>query len=313
MQVTKSKGTGTKSLYTGFFEAKVIAINPNMHQVAKMFGKEVEDDQEEIKYEGTSATGGDEYVVIAPWVEAQTPEKQKFKIPFYFVNKPMVWPTSKKLQFVSCTGDNGSADSLEELQEWFTHFQDFKTKENQADKQVRQAVEGEANWYKFLKPWLSKIKFSTITTNILMDTKELFSNVNKYVKGEYNSLITATGDDSTIGNIVVLAYVQTKENKEGELVHQQKFYSEYLGPQVKDGSRWIKTISALNLAINTNNWKSFEKFYTQLVGEHGCKGTYTLTMLQPFDPSQTLVASNDIIAKETTDAVTANDIEDLEF
>jgi hypothetical protein len=294
MQVTKSKGTGSKSLYVGIFSAKVIAINPTTEEISALFGKEADPEKEETKYEGTSTTGtNDEYVVIAPWVEVtSTEEHQKFKIPFYLVDKPMVWPKSGKLQFVSSTGDNGSADSAANLQDWFTHYQDFKTKENTADKVVRQAIEGEANWYQFLKPWLSKVKFSDPATNILFDSKKLFRNVDKYVNDEYRALLKMDSEETLIGEIVGLAYVVTKE-KDGVISHQQKFWGTFLGPQVKDGSRWIATMNAVNTAMSTGNWKTLDKWHKGITDlEHGCKGHYKLELLQPFVEGEYQAAGN---------------------
>jgi len=306
MELVKQTNTGSGGkLFTGIFSAKVIAINPDRAAVAEMYNSTVDPEKKELEYEGKSKDG-DEQIQIVPWVEITSSEftGQKFRIPYYITDKLMIWPTSKKLQFVSQTGDNGSADSLENLQDWFTHFQDFKSKENTADKIVRQGLSGEADWYKFLKPWLSNVKFSDPATNILFDSKKLFRNVDKYITDEYRALLKLSKEDSLTGEIVILAYVQTKE-KDGQLVHQQKFWPEILGRQVKDGSRYSPTMQVVNSAVSTGNWKGgLEKWHKQITDvEHGCKGSYTMGLLTEFDAAtfqqstnNTFIPATDIIA-----------------
>lgn len=296
MQIAKQAGTGERKYWTGFFAADVLTLNPNKEEVAAMFGKDVTEDQKENSYEGKTEKG-EEYVTICPWVEADTPEKQKFRIPFYITDKAMIWPNSKKPQFVSQIGKHSTAENEKLLPEFFTNFQDFKTKENTAPCYVRPALEGEANWYAFLRVWLAKAKYSTPDTNILFDAKKLFRNVDKFVADEYRALLIQTGDDKMTGKIVCLAYVTTKE-KDGELKYTQKFYSEFLPETMKDGSRWVKTMALINLCISSGNWKPMQKFYDSLTGEHGCKGSYTLTALQPFDPSQHQEATNIVFKQE---------------
>jgi hypothetical protein len=283
MEITRQKpgsGSGEGKKYIGIFSAKVIAVNPDRATIASIYGTDVDPEKEEIKYE--SSKDGVEQVQIVPWVEADTPEKQKFRIPHYITDQPMVWPTSKKNQYVSSVGDNATADSEENLQDWFRYFTDFKTKEKTGDKIVRHGLSGEADWYKFLKPWLSKVKFSDPATNILFDSKKLFRNVDKYVNDEYRSHLLAGPDETYIGNVVILAYVVTKE-KDGQLVQQQKFWSEILPPQVRDNGRPVDTMKVVNIGISTGNWGPLKKWVEKITDtEHGCKGHYKLEPLQPF-------------------------------
>lgn len=294
MQLTKkAASSGDRKLFTGFFSGKVIGVNPSKEQLGELLGFEPSAEMEEIKYDGETDKG-DSFVTLSFWLEASTPEKQKFNARFRIVDKPLISEKSGKKAFVNQSGMQTWCDDESNLPEWFTKFSD-KNKKPIADKIVRESMQGEAGLYTFLKAWLGKVSFYDQATNILVDKKKLFRSVDKFIADQFLPLMKATEDEVLIDNVVALATVYTTE-KDGEVKQYQNIYQEYLGQTM------MKKIS---LSMSTNSWqadKVTKKFYDQLTGEHGCKDSYTLTMLQDFDPASCLAATNDLMKVDAASA-----------
>ena len=280
MNIKKKESSGDfeKDLYTGIFSGKCIAINPDKSELSTILGFDLED---EPTYEGKDAKGN-EFVALSFWLQPDLPDFPAFNARFRLVDVPMMSEKTGKQQYINQTGGSGWADKKENLQEWFTKFQKEEPKKSGkyvsiANKIVRESIQGEAQLYIFLRALLGKVSFYDIETDIMIDKKSLFRNVDKYVKDKYLPLIKAKGEDSLVTPVVALATVYTSE-KDGEIKKYQNLYQEYLGAY---------TMKNLSFAIASNNWsdKSVKKWHEQLIGEYGCKDVYTLTMLQKFDPS----------------------------
>jgi hypothetical protein len=286
MQLKKSEGQSKKQLYTGFFSGKVVAINPTKEELADLLGYELKDDATDIKYEGQTEKGED-FINISFWLEADTPEKQKFNARFRIVDKPLISQNSGKQQFVNQTGGSTWVDDEKNLPEWFTKYMG-KDKKPTKDKQTRAALQGEANLYVFMRAWLTGVDFFDADNSVFLDMKKAFRNLDKTVNDEYRSLLKVTGDDKLIKNVVALATVYSTE-KDGELKMYQNLYNEFLG-------EW--QLKKINYAIQSGIWdgdKGIQKYYNQLMGEHGCKDSFTLTSLQPFDPANHQQTTNNTL------------------
>lgn len=294
MQLKRSEGSG-KKLYTGFFSGTVVAVNPTKEERADIIGYELDADAEDIKYEGKNDKDED-FVQIVFLLRSDTPEPKYFEARFRLVDKPLVSQNSGKTQWVNQTAGSTWVDDEANLPEWFTHFQD-KNKQNTADKFYREAIQGEANLYVFLRAYLGKVSFFDVDTNVLVDKARLFRNVEKYVRDEYQPLIdarlayeketdrdakAALGKELLVGTgpgPVCLATVYTKDTDEGPKMYQN-LYQEFLGGFMQ---------KKVNLAISSGNWMAddkLKKFYEQIKGEHGCKDAYTLTALQEFNADE---------------------------
>lgn len=303
MKLNRSESQG-KKLYTGFFSGKVVAVNPSKEELAELIGYELKDDAEDIKYEGTTEKG-DAFVSLSFWLKSETPEPKYFNARFRLVDKQVTSEKTGKTQFVNATAGSTWVDSEANLPDWFTHFQEGEkdNKTNVADKEHREAIQGEANLYVFLRAWLAKVEwfdYAKMTkggeepTNVLIDKNRLFRNVEEYVNEEYRWLVkqqmqydaeTNRDEKAKLAKslltapIVALACVYSTE-KDGELKMYQNLYSEYMGNYM---------LKNINLAITTGNWMTNDKtkkFYEQIKGEHGCKDAYTLTQLQDFNPDE---------------------------
>ena len=286
-----------KKLYTGIVGLKVIAVNPTKEEQAELLGYELTGDSKDLVYEGQTEKGED-YVSVVFWFEADTPEKQKFNIRFRLVNKVLVSENSGKTQWVNQSATSTWVDEEANLATWFTDFRDKNgaliTKDNKGDltgkKKTRKAIQGEANLYNFLRAWFSKVNFFSERTNILLDIDKMFRNLEKFVDSEFRSQLRA-GDDALINSVVGMIYVNTSE-KDGEVKMYQNVYGDFLS------QGQMKKIS---FALSTNNWeadKGIKKWKEQLEGKHGCNGSFTISMLQPFDAANCMQSGNDVIVHE---------------
>lgn len=303
MELHKSTSTGAKKdLWTGIASMKVIAINPTKEEIAEMLGYELKDDAKDQVYEGKTEKG-DDFVTFSFWLEADTPEKQKFNARFRLVNKPVVSEGSGKKQYVNQVAGSTWVDSEENLPQWFTEFRDKNntliTKDEIGEltgkRKVREAIQGEANFYNFLRAWFGKVNFFSERTNILMDINKIFRNLDKFANDEFCSQLKA-GNDAMITNVVALAYVYISE-KDGETKMYQNLYGEFLGA-------W--QMKKVNFAITNNNWeldKGLKKWKEQVESKYGCDGAYTLTALQPFDPNNYQQTGNEVITHEEADDI----------
>jgi hypothetical protein len=300
MKLNRSETSG-KKLYTGFFSGKVVCVNPTKEELAELIGYDLKDDAEDIKYEGETDKK-EAFVSLSFWLKSDTPEPKYFNARFRLVDKPLTSEKTGKTQFVNQTAGSTWVDEEANLPDWFTHFQegDKDNKKNVADKICREAIQGEANLYVFLRAWLGKVEwfdFKKMTkdgeepTNCLIEKDRLFRNVEAYVEDEYRWLAKAQVQLDAETNrdekakmqksmlttpVLALACVYSTE-KEGELKMYQNLYSEFLGGYL---------LKKFNLAISSGNWMNDDKtkkFYEQITGEHGCKDAYTLTQLQEFD------------------------------
>ena len=70
------------SKFVGLFEAKVVAINPNLDEMEDKLGFQTTEDSKEPEYQGESKEGNS-YLRVDFWLEEIKEEKKKFKVSFF--------------------------------------------------------------------------------------------------------------------------------------------------------------------------------------------------------------------------------------
>lgn len=315
MQLEKreSTGTGEKKLYTGIFSARVVAINASSEDRANIIGYEVKPDEKgEVKqpsYEEKDKDGN-EVVIVNFLLEGTEADKGKFfDARFRITDKEATNKDGSKYQYVNATGDSSYADSESNLLDWWTHYQEetekgSKVYKNVGDKPYRKALQGEADLMNFMKAWLSKAKI-TSGDGILLNTKALFRNVNKYVASELRPEITKDDSENVTDTVVCLATVYSKE-KDGEIKHHQNIYKEYLPGY--SGYTMKQVSTAVNSGWDKVEMKGLKKWYKAIQGEYGPRDSYTLGLLQPFSAENHIQATT-----ETMRVDTSTEVSDTEY
>lgn len=289
MKVTKSERTGEGfALKTGVFEAKVIALNPTRDQLRTLIGGEAKDDEKEFEYVKDDKNGNTQ-VSLSFWLE-DVQSGAKFNHRITITDKKMVSEKSGKQQFVNARGMSQWKDDEKNLDAWFTTATD-KDKNKIGDISYRKALQGEANFYDFLRAWGSKIDWFSVDCDVLLDTKKLFrGNVS-----EIQDLLKADPEDTLVDTVVCLAVVYIKDDEAGETKKYQNIAGVYL-PGYK-----MKNIRNL---FSNGAWGSADKAITRwksqiTEGDYAIKEAYSWSLLQDFDENH-IAATQDTIRHDTS-------------
>lgn len=118
MEVRSNKETSqdTTKLFTGVVAAKVVAMNPNKEELAKL-GVNLE---KEPEYYGKDKNEND-YGRITFYLQAKVASDVILtNISFYFTGEPRFSENTSKYQFIDANGNTAWAESIEEVQtSWF--------------------------------------------------------------------------------------------------------------------------------------------------------------------------------------------------
>lgn len=308
----KEEGQFERKLFTGFGLFDVVGCNMTREQLAKLKGyeyKEVDKDGKEIpeiSYEGRDAQNK-EYVEIV--FQLQNKMKRDIFLPakFRLYDEDATWETEgvTKCQWVNQQGGWCAVDDEKNLLEKFTKVQ-IKG-QSVADRIYRKGIRGEADLYGFLQAWLDAgVAFygeASADTNILLDVKKIFRNVDKYVRDQFTPLIGS----ENVGPVNALAIVNMKE-KDGKVNHYQGMYNSYW-PEWK--------FKSMVPCINTGNWNASDETRKSLSYlEKGLKkAAYTLGWLKEFSEADHIQAGNDTlrIEDEEDTSSTASSATDTEY
>jgi len=272
-----------KKLFVGLFLGEVEMVNPTKEQLSKYLGYELKEDAKDIEYVGEDKDGNTR-VNLSFWVKDKM-SSNKFNVRFSITDKKMKSEKSGKSQYVNQLGMSSWADEKKNLQQWFTMGKD-KDKNPTIDLQVRQAMQGEADLYDFMRCWISKVNWFSATADVLVDTKKLFrGNVD-----EIRNILTATGDDNLTGPVVLGATVYIKDGDDGKKMYQNVTTKAFL-----PGSK----MSAVRLAVTNDSWdsdKALKRFKDTLLDpEYGVKDAFKLTLLEEFNENDHQQATDSVL------------------
>lgn len=292
MKFEKSTGQGQASLSVGIFEAKVAGINLNRKDMAAWRGWETKPDEKEYEYIGEDKDKNTR-VTLSFCIEDVGTGK-KFEHRLQITDKKVTSEKSGKIQYVSQTGMSTWVDDKKNLPEWFLYFKD-KDKNTIGEADYRQAYQGEADVYEFMRNWLNKVNWFSPTTNVLLDMKKIFrGNVD-----ELRALIPTEGtpEEEVLATTTVMMATVYITEKDGEKKMYQNMARVYMpGYRIKNA----------RLAASTNSWdadKNTKRFKDSITGEYGCKDAYSLEMLKEFDESQHIQAGDAVIKIEDGDSI----------
>lgn len=301
-------------LYTGFAEAKVIAVCPDKEKLEELgFSPE-----EEPVY--TKDKDGVDSVRI-DFLFKEVKSGVIFKKAYFLENTDVCqkakedWDEDQladfvpKYQWVNQTGDSQWAADESDLPTRFTKFQkkNKSTEEVEiyGDKQYRIAKVGEADLLNFIKKWQGKFNYMSVNTNILLDLKRLFA-------GKFSELQEGVGGEFQ-DNTVELLEVRTVD-KEGEVNQYQSVWKEslpgYLMPKVRNTKFTEENISKWAAAKKTKDNPSgryltkYEQFAIDVTGEYGSKNFFELKPMVKYSAEGDLAVA---------DQPSADAVDDLPF
>jgi len=277
-------------LVTGMFKGIVRAINPTAEELAKLKGYTLKDDAKEPVYTGTDKNG-DDYVVFSFHIQSDAPDSSLWVNRQIRITNKFAQTKKGEFTFVNQTGAFSIAADIADVKEYFLYFQD-KNKNNVIDadgnpikKVYRKALIGEVDLYNFLTKWLYGVNFWSPDNNVLIDTKRVFTNVNKFIKDEYQgaldeyaAFLKMSKEEQKVqptpyaSDLVGLATVYTTD--EGK--NYQNVYKDFL-------PGWL--YGEVKAACLNSKWthKGLTYFHKQLTGEYKPKDAFKLCLLESFD------------------------------
>jgi hypothetical protein len=267
----------------GLFEAKVIAVNPNMEEYKDILGIELKEDSKALEYLGK--TDEDNIKLrIDIWLE-EVKDNEKFKVTFFLEDKEKENKDGSKYQYINAVGVCSWASDPNDLPDWF------------AKRDYRVAYVGEEDLYNFMRTWLNNLDYRDAETILEIDWKKLMKGNVKDIKSQIDGEWC-----STIGALATIKIVaKDGDTKEYQGVYNKLFLPPYSIKQFRlvDYSK-TETLNKLR-AKKTRDLKAHEKFAVNVTGEYGCKDYFTLKDLRDYNPDDNLVASDKTISEDDSD------------
>lgn len=284
---------------TGFFEGRVVAINPTKEVLEKMLGVTIEG--EEINYTSTEEIDGKEVkrCRISVWLkdEVEREGSHGYRSVNFFLKdlnrtnsiKPEEVDTKvAKKQYINSIGITTWADNVDNLHDWFK------------ERDYRVAMVGEEELYTFISCWLNKLDRKDKDTLLAFDWKRLINgNVKELtdqMNGEYD------------GTVVALVAVRVVD-KEGEKKEYEQVYSKNFMPGLKEHSTMkqirLKKVDAEFVAKAKATERKKRSMLQRFVlgvtdSQFGIKDYYSLGELEDYDPTKNPVAGDKVLAEDDT-------------
>lgn len=275
---------------TGFFEGKVVAINPSKEKIEKMLGTELDEDPVYISEEEGVAKAQ-----IVFWIkDMKAEEGQGYRSVRFFlkdvqrenkISEEDKATKVKKKQYINSIGLTTWADNSANLPEWFV------------ERDFRVAMEGEEELYGFVTAWLNQLDRKDKDTLLAFDFRRL-------IQGNIKELTELIGSDYE-GTIVCLVTVR-KVEKDGESKEYEQIYNRDFMPGFAMKQVRLKTIDAefIERAKATERKKRsvLQRFVLKVTdSQYGIKDFYTLGELEEYDPTKNPVNSDKVLMDGDTE------------
>lgn len=267
----------------GVFEGQVLCINPSEEEFKDLLGIELKEDSKATEYLGESRDGN-QSLRVSVWL-GWVNQKERFvhSVNFFLEDKERVNKEGTKKQYINSVGVCSWADDPNNLPEWFVK------------RDYRVAYVGEEELYTFMRTWLGNLDYRDAETILQLDWKKLMKGNIKELRDQID------GEYST--NVVSLATITTKENKEGEVKEYQSIYNKAFLPSYS--MRYFRLVDYTNSEViaklktkSKKDLKPHEKFVLEVTDEeYGCKDFYLMKELCDYNPDDNIAASDDTVTE----------------
>lgn len=321
-----------KKLSVGLDVFSIVAINPTISQLNKLYSTEDKDTDQEIVYVDEK----DEHDRVKICIYARGQHSKKLgRLNFYITDKARLSKEGTKAQYINQVCENTWADSESNLSNWFLNFyhKEDKGRNNPIEsKEFRACKEGEADFYEFVRAVLRGVNFYIPDTSVIFDFK-------KWLKNDFSQL-SLLMDPEYSSDFTGLWYVKNVETENGiksynevfsKAILPKEFYNKieyattpYYKAKLQEvtksddafagfGLKGIKETATIqdicgyvptpaNITFSkdyeTNVW---EKFANKVDGEYGCKGFYKLCPVFEYDPAMDVTASDKSFSEGSAD------------
>lgn len=267
----------------GLFEAKVIAVNPDIEEYKEVLGMELKEDSKAIEYLGKSQDGNIT-LRIDVWLE-DVKSSDKFKATFFLEDKEKENKDQTKKQYINAVGICSWADDPNNLPKWFS------------GREYRVAYVGEEEFYGFMRTWLGDLDYRDAETTLQLDWNKLMRGNVRDVKSQI--------DGEWCTNVVALATIKTvvkdDESKEYQSIYTKGFLPAYSIKQFRLVDYTNDRILSGLRGRASKDLKPHERFVINVTGEYGCRDYFKLKDLEEYNSGDNLVASDKTISEDGAD------------
>lgn len=265
----------------GIFEGEVIAINPTVEEYKELLGIELKEDSKMTDYIGETKNNNN-YLRIDVWLKDAKTE-QNYKVGFFLEDKERSNKDETKFQYIDNVGITTWGASESTLPDWFKK------------RPYRIAKAGEEELYTFLRTWLSKLDYRDLDTELLL-------NWSKLMKGNVKEIKDQMGGE--YAKKVVAAATVSSSDKDGKIVYYQGVYNRAFLPE--GALKYFRLVNYNDEEVlngirkqKISDLKFHEKFIASIADlEYGCKDTYSLSEIEPFDEEVHISAGEKVIKEE---------------
>lgn len=319
-EITESE---SKKLYVGYGDATLVAINPTKEELMDLLG--IDNPETQAKFRDPEYTGttndGDLYFRLSFYLK-NSKTGMIDPVTFQITNKERV-SKEEKPEWVNQLGENNWAHTEADLWDNFKAFTNVTSwkgidksiteryvagaKPNEvetiAPKVYRKALEGESNFYNFIRN-MYYLDFKNTDLSILLDIPALLKgNFKNTIKSLMDARFTAKGDENTV---VACYSVKIKEDtgKEYQVVSNKFFLPGYLLKAVKtyslDNSKLEMLKSKKEAKSKLTNVESF--FVDTMDESNGIvKNSFYLPQeIDIYDSSKNFLASGAVVSDSTS-------------
>lgn len=268
-------------LEVGFFIGDVVAINPTPLEFKDVLGIELKEDSTATNYLGES-NDGNTTLRVDFWIKETKRENKLKKVTYFLENKERTNKDGSKKQYINSVGVCSWAEDEDSLPVWFK------------EREYRVAHAGEEDLYGFVRTWLRGLDFKDPDTILDLNWKTLMKGNVKVLKEQI--------DGEFANPVMPLATVKTVV-KEDETKEYQNVYNKAILPDFCLKFFRLKDYSNLDVLEylkkqKPKDLKIHEKFVVDIMGEYGCKDTFSLKEIHTYDPSEFLVGTNKVIEND---------------
>jgi len=318
-----------RKMLVGLDVFKVVAVNPTVQELNKIYDNEDSESDEEINY--VDEKDGVDRVRINVYVRGIRSNKLG-KISFFIADKDSVSQKGNH-QYINQVCETSWSSDESSLPAWFTNFYTKDDKVNSiGTKQYRIGREGEGRFYEFARKVLSKVNYFIPDTEIKFDFDKMrrgnFSDLKYLMDDEWSSTFTS------------MWYVKNVEGEDGVKSYNEIFYpaiaeanfcskvetatSAYYKSKLEEiksdealfkslkipGVLEIITVHDIYGYVDQPNitfkstWDNrvLKQFLDKTEGEHGCRGFYKIAPIFEYSSEMDITSTNNVSNHATDDS-----------
>lgn len=304
--------------FVGLESFSILAVNPTKKELNALYGKEDSPDDTEIEYVDEKEEC--DRIRINVYVRGQQTNRI-CRIGFMLVDKQRINKEGDKAQFINQTCVSTWCDEESNLPTWFTEFLDKDKSTSLGKKSFRKAIEGEADFYEFVRNVTRGINYYSTDTELHFNFAKLlkgdFSQLNQIlVEGEYSypfvalNYVRFDADSGKYYNEIFSKSILPPIYLDKVKMLQQDYYKEIV-EELKDDERFkdYAVLTSFDVCGYVNEPdvkfkkefenKTWSKFISEVSGQYGARGFYKICPVFEYKKDMNPISSDSPLTSDS--------------